>query len=375
METDADALARAAFRKQTLWDKIKYPVQTLWHWTYSNLHLAKETYYVLDFIYVHKIGPRLLASDHPWLTGLIPGTRETVWEKNIVFASPRAAKWQVEPEQDQIIVSRIGTFLAAMVARSNAPDPAVPHGKRRRMSHAVNYLHGAIHCNGGFLIFNNFQDAMFYFSDTHFVQEFKRFARVEKRELTIVLRERGYDPEEYAWFVGFVRAHQPWYANGNGPTKRRVLYGTPSPYPAVNPINGAWVDDMQHLYRQRMAQLVRYPVECSRYFQSEYRGNQSDFTFMERFHVWTQHLVITAKGFQGGLVFTSRKKIEPENWINYQVTNGQWRASHRISHPFMRIAQARAKRRKEGTDGSVPNVEIRHSRLAKKLMRPRKTYV
>ena len=151
-------------------------------------------------------------------------------------------------------------------------------------------------------------------------------------------------------FVGFVRAHQPWYANGNGPTKRRILYGTPSPYPAVNPINGAWVDDMKHLYRQRMAQLVRYPVECSKYFQGEYRGNQSDFTFMERFHVWTQHLVITAKGFQGGLVFTSRKQIEPENWTNYQVTNGQWRASYRVSHPFMRIAQARAKHRKEGTD-------------------------
>jgi hypothetical protein len=66
---------------------------------------------------------------------------------------------------------------------------------------------------------------MFYFSDKHFVQEFKRFARVEKRELTIVLRERGYDPEEYAWFVGFVRAHQPWYANGNGPTKQaRTLW-------------------------------------------------------------------------------------------------------------------------------------------------------
>ena len=83
------------------------------------------------------------------------------------------------------------------------PIPAIPLGKRRRMPHAVNYLHGSIHYNGGFLIFNNFQDAMFYFSDAHFVQEFKRFARVEKRELTIVLRERGYDPEEYAWFCWF----------------------------------------------------------------------------------------------------------------------------------------------------------------------------
>jgi rSAM/selenodomain-associated transferase 2 len=326
------------FRSPSAWDRIKYPIATLWRWSFSNAHMIKQTLNVLDFMWLHKVGPGLLADDHPWLTGKIPGTNETIWAKNIVFASPRKPAWQGrEPEDDAIIVSRVGAFLASMVARSNVANPEIPQGKQRRMPHAVNYIHGSVHYNGGYVLFNDFEDAMFYLSDAKFAGQFRKFAAQEKRELTIVLRERSYDPEEYAWFLAFVRSHLIWYANANGPTKKRVLHGTPSPYPAVNPINGSWIRDVRNLQKGRLDCIVFEPLRGSNYFTGVYQGNQCEYTFLERFHAWAQYLVTRAKGFQGGLVFTDRKKIEPEHWGIFRTTQGKWQAGYPVSHPFTRI--------------------------------------
>jgi rSAM/selenodomain-associated transferase 2 len=334
------------FKTPSLLDRIRYPLGWLWRCVYSNIHMTKQTFNVLDFMYWHKVGAGLLPEGHPWITGLIPGTRETIWEKNIIFASKRKRSWHFsEPEDDGVIVRRVGRFLAQMVAKSNISEPEILQGKRRRMPHAVNYIHGSVHYNGGFLLFNDFHDAIYYLADRKFIKELRRFARIEKREHTIVLRERSYDPEEYAWFVSFLRARLLWYANANGPTKKRVLHGTPSPYPAVNPINGTWIEEIRNLRKCKLDKLVRVPIKCSDYFNGVYQGNQSEYTFLERFHAWGQHLVTTAKGFQGGLVFTRRKKIEPENWKIFQKTNGDWRPSYPVSHPFMRIDQARQRRK------------------------------
>ena len=333
------------FRTPTPLDRVRYLARLLWCWSYSNLHMLKQTLNVLDFMWLHPVRPGLLPDDHPWLTGKVPGTSEEVWGQNIVVASPRGRAWSgVPPEDDARIAARVGRFLASMVERSNVVDPEIPQGKSRRMPHAVNYIHGTVHYNGGFVLFDDFEDAMFHLSDPRFAREFVRFARAEKRELTIVLRERTYDPEEYAWFLSFVRARLPWYANANGPTKKRVLHGTPSPYPAVNPINGSWIDDVKDLQRGRMDELARPPLRTSAYFRGDYRGHQREFTFLERFHAWAQYLVTRVKGFQGGLVFTRRKKIEPENWERYLATGGKWRSGHDISHPFTRISAARARR-------------------------------
>ncbi|MEM9545485.1 MAG: TIGR04283 family arsenosugar biosynthesis glycosyltransferase [Bacteroidota bacterium] len=336
-----------AFRKPSLWDQLIYPFEWLWRCVYSNLHMTKQTFNVLDFMWWHKVDAGLLDDNHPWLTGIIPGTDSTIWDKNIIFASPRKSKWKgPDPKEDSAIVRQIGMFLSTMVKRSNESEPEIPQGKKRRMPHAVNYIHGTVHYNGAYLIFNDFVDAMYYFSDRNFVKELMRFTRVEKREHTVVIRERAYDPEEYAWFLSFLRARLPWYANANGPTKKRVLHGTPSPYPAVNPINGHWIKDVSNLQKGKMDRLVKPPIRSYEYFNESYCGNQSEYTFIERFHAWGQHLVTTAKGFQGGLVFTSRKKIEPENWVTFQETNGEWRASYPISHPFVSIEKARKKRKK-----------------------------
>jgi hypothetical protein len=334
-----------SFRLPTVWDRICYLARLLWCWSYSNLHMFKQTLNVLDFMWLHRVGAGLLPEDHPWMTGTIPGTSEDIWPHNIVFASPRKETWSgAPPEDDALVVTRVGRFLAAMVRRSNVSNPEIPQGKARRMPHAVNYLHGPVHFNGAFVLFNDFEDAMFHLSDRKFAREFTRFARAERRELTIVLRERAYDPEEYAWFVSFVRAHLPWYANGNGPTKKRVLHGTPSPYPAVNPINGSWIGDMMNLYCRRMDRLVLSPLQNKNYFNGSYQGNQPEFTFLERFHAWAQYVITYMKGFQGGLVFTSRKTIEPDNWNEYNATGGKWRPGYAISHPFMGIAPTRARR-------------------------------
>ena len=55
--------------------------------------------------------------------------------------------------------------------------------------------------------------------------------------------------------------------------------------------------------------------------------------------------LVDAKRFQGGLVFTRRQKIEPDNWLRYEAEDGRWRPGYAITHPFKRIATARAERR------------------------------
>jgi hypothetical protein len=322
---------------------IFYLPRVLWYWTYSNLHMFKQTANVLDFMFVHRVGAGLLESDHPWITGLLPGSAgETVWPRNIVFASRRGAHIS-DAESDEEIVTAVGRFLAAMVQRSNVTAPEIPQGRQRRMPHAVNYLHGPVHHNGGYAIFDDFRDAMFHLSDPRFAAEFLRFARKERRELTIILRDRSYDPEEYAWFVAFVRAHLPWYCNGNGPTKKRVLHGTPSPYPVINPINGTWIADVKRLQRGQLDGLSRKPIEA-KYFTGTYAGHRRDYVWMERLHAWMQWLVTEVKSFQGGLVFTRRKLIEPQNWTNYIENGRKWRPGYTISHPFTTLARARARR-------------------------------
>ncbi len=358
--TNQLAVSGHIFKKPSVWEKFIYPIATLWRWSFSNVHMFKQTLNVLDFMWLHKVGPGLLADDHPWLTGKIPGTTETVWAKNIVFASPRKHIWQgAEPEEDARIVTRVGAFLAGMVVRSNVASPEIPQGKQRRMPHAVNYIHGSVHYNGCYMLFNDFEDAMFYLSDSRFARQFRKFAAQERRELTIVLRERSYDPEEYAWFLAFVRSHLIWYANANGPTKKRVLHGTPSPYPAVNPINGSWIRDVHNLQKGRLDSIVFEPFRGGDYFTGSYRGNQCQYTFLERFHAWAQYLVTRAKGFQGGLVFTDRKKIEPEHWQTYQATQGNWEAGYPISHPFTSREHAKVKkqerlRRKDEAAAAIP---------------------
>ena len=329
-------MAATRYASRTWRDNVRDSVVTVWHWVRSNVHNAYVTSRVLDFMYVHRLKAGRLAADHPWATNMDVEDGQPIWPRNILYASRRNEAWAgPEPEPDERIVTLIGAFMAAMVRRSTI-DPEIPQGPKRRMPHAVNLLHGTILYNGGFLIFNDFEDGRFHLSDPRFVREIRRFAVEEKREITVVFREREYDPTEYAWFVTFLRSRVPWYANPNGPTAKRVLWGTPSPYAAVNPINASWIGDVFRLTKPDGQPPVRPPVEKGRWFQGEFRGNQPDYPFLVRFHAWGSWLVIALRGFQGGMLFTRRKRIEPENWRKYEESNGTWRPGYEVPAPFRR---------------------------------------
>jgi hypothetical protein len=306
----------------------------LTNWTRSNLHNFYDGFWVFTFIASTPAG--LLDGQHPWVTGISPHTGELIWPDNIVYASPRKKNWlQPWPETDAKIVSRVGRFMAALVARSIPANPEIPQGPQRRMPHAVNYLHGSVHFNGVFLLFNDFDDAVFHFTDPAFVREIKRFVRQEKREIIIVFREREYPPERYALCLTMVRAHLPWYANSNGPSPERVLWGTPAPYAVINPINGSWIKDMRYFRLGRMENLARAPISKNNYFQSSYKGKHRESTWLERFHAWVIYKIIAARGFQANLFFTSRKKIEPEKYLRYKVVGRKnWKSIYPISNPF-----------------------------------------
>src|SRR5688572_24119366 len=110
--------ARLFAQPPALW-RFQYPATVLWHWLYSNVHDGYQAYKVLEFMLSRRITAGLLPEEHPWLTGVSPLTARVVWPENIVFASPRKRQWEGHPpDPDDIIVSKIGRFLAAMLKRS-----------------------------------------------------------------------------------------------------------------------------------------------------------------------------------------------------------------------------------------------------------------
>jgi hypothetical protein len=189
------------------------------------------------------------------------------------------------------------------------------------MPHAINYLHGAVHYNGLTLLFNNFAEAMEYVADTRFRKELRRLVKEERREVTLVFRERNYDPVEFAYFSAFVMSHLPWFANVNG-AGRKVMWGNPSPYPAVNIINGAWVRDIETLRHGDTAGIVRPPLEPGRYFQGRYGVPTRSFCTLERTHAFLINNWVRSRGFKGGLYFVDRRRIEPERYKTYLASGG-----------------------------------------------------
>lgn len=304
-------------KERSKMEKAQGVATTLWNWLYSTVHNAGGAYQVVKYMTFQKMKHGLIPVDHPWVTGISPDTKKTIYSENIVFASPRSDKFKTEPDSDEKIINRVGSFLAAMAKKSTGPIE-VPKGPARRMPHVVNYLHGDISFNGGTLLFNNFKDAMFYLSDKNFVRELYRFVEIEKREFLIVLRERDYDPAEYAVFLGFIRSTLKWYANANGP-QQRVLYGVPAAYPVINVINGNWVKTISQLEKGELDNLIRPPIPVNHYFQASYQGSRDSYSMLEATLAYYNYLIVKMRGFQGGFVFTLRKTIEPRQYQEYQA--------------------------------------------------------
>lgn len=284
---------------------------------------------------IKKMKHGLLAPEHPWVTGERPDTGAPIWFDNVAYRSP-SNRPDASEAFDRRLVEGVGAFLARMTKKSTASEE-IPHGKKRRMPHAVNYLHGAVHYNGAYLVFDDFGDLVFHLTDRRFRRDLMRLAREEGREVTFVFRERDYDPLDYAYCIGAVRMLIPWFSNGNGPTKKPVLWGNVAPFPAIGTINGAWMKDTFALLHGERESIVRPPIS-KRYFEGRYVGTRTDPIWIERLMAWLISLDVRLHGFGGQIAFTKRDVIEPERRAEYEREGGyfKWSASYIVPHPFTR---------------------------------------
>lgn len=256
---------------------------------------------VSDMLWLRPVPAGLLAVDHPFCTGLRPGTGEAIWTRNIVYRSPRR---RPGGESDEAIVTRLGRFMARMV-KNSAAGPG--ENARGRMPPAINYLHGPVHYNGVWLLFDDFADAIEHASDPRFRAELHRLVAQEHREPLLVFRDRDYDPDEFAELVCCLRTVLPWFCNSNGP-RRRVLWGNPAPYPVVNVITGHWIADTRMLLTAAgRARVARPPVAAGRYFHGRYAGWRRRALWPERTLARLTERRIRARGDRGNLFF-----VDPE---------------------------------------------------------------
>jgi hypothetical protein len=277
-------------------------------WTRQFLHNLHGIVHVLDITRFRPLPAGLIPPDHPWATGLEPGTGKPVWHKNVLYRSPRLDEEDDLPD-DAFVIERVGEFLAQMAALS-AVVPEVPWGPRRRMPHGINYIHGTAHYNSGILVFTDFADAIEHFSDRRFTAEVRRFACTERREVLVLFRRRDYSTREYAYFVACLRTLFPWFCNSNGPLKR-VLWGNPSPFPVANIITGNWIRDVYQLKEPGGAEaVIRPPIAPGRYFTAgPYRGWRREPLWPEKVLARWTHWRIRLRGSRGGLFFVDRRKL------------------------------------------------------------------
>lgn len=282
------------------------------------LHNWAGAFRVMRLLTVHKMPAGLLTPDHPWITGIDAGTAKSIWPQNIAYRTKPGIDGA---DADDEVVSKVGRFLAAMVHKS-VVMPEIPHGPKRRMPHAVNYLHGSVHFNGVTLLFNDFSEAKNHVADPEFRAELRRMIAAEKREVTFVFRQRDYDPVAFAYFSSFVMTHFPWFANTNG-SRRRIMWGNASPYPALNIINGAWYDDISVLRKGDVHQIIRQPLKAGIYFPGEYGVPARAYHFIERMHAYLINGWVRRRGFKAGLYFVDRRVIEPRQYEAYLAAKGK----------------------------------------------------
>jgi hypothetical protein len=247
-------------------------------WAQLTLHNTWGILNVLDIIWLRPMPGGLIDETHPFCTGLDPATGRTIWKANLIFRTPPRAAWpagQRAPDTDEELIDKVGDHLCKQVRMASA-GPGYPTGHPAPMPPGILYLHGGVHYNGGWLLFNDFKEAIEHYSDPKFAAEFRRFVREQRREPITIFRDRDYDRGNFARFVCFMRTIFPWFSNSNGP-KKFVLWGNPSPYPAVNTITGNWIGDCRALKTEAGRKSVaRPPIPAAAYFQNgPYAGERS----------------------------------------------------------------------------------------------------
>jgi hypothetical protein len=287
---------------------LAYFLSIPWVWGRQFLHNTHGILRVLDITRFRPLPAGLISLQHPWATGLNPATGKPIWHENVLYRSPRLEE-DADLPADVDVVQKVGAYLAQLPALS-AVVPEIPWGPRRRMPHAINYIHGSAHYNSGILLFTDFADAIEHFTDERFAVEVRRFARTEHREILVMFRQRDYSPRAYAYYVGCMRTLFPWFCNSNGPHKR-VLWGNPSPFPVANLITGNWIRDIYRLKQPGGAQaVVRPPISAGMYFtRPPYRGCRREPLWPEKLLAQYTYWRIRLRGARGGLFFVDRRRL------------------------------------------------------------------
>jgi hypothetical protein len=296
-----------------IWSEIKYHLRVPKTWLQLTLHNTWGILNVLDIIWLRPMPGGLIDEDHPFCTGLDLATGEPIWNSNVIFRSRRRESWPngaLAPDPDDEIINKVGNHLRKQVLMA-AASPGHPTGRPCPMPPGILYLHGGVHYNGGWLLFNDFKEAIEHFTDPRFAAEFRRFVNEQKREPVTLFRDRDYDRDDFARFVCFMRTAFPWFSNSNGP-KKFVLWGNPSPYPAVNTITGNWITDCRALKSgPRQLTVARPPVPHARYFQNgPYQGDRTTTRWPENLLAFLTEKRIKIRRERENLYFVDKRKIK-----------------------------------------------------------------
>lgn len=287
--------------------KVLDLIKTAITWTRLTVHNTWGIINVFNIVWIRPMQGGLLPANHPMVTGINPETNEPIWKDNIIFQSKRSAEHADSPSDEEIVCD-VGNYMRKMVENS-AQSEKFPKGKADRMPPAINYIHGCVHYNGGFLLFNDFKDAISHFSNTEFQESFKRFVNEEGREPVTIFRNRNYDRVEYLEFVCFLRTIFPWFSNTNG-NKKRIGWGNPAPYPSVNTITGFWMKDTYKIYTEKGRNSVcRKPITTKYFTETVYVGERDTVKPEERFLARFTDERVIARGAKGNLFFVDLRKI------------------------------------------------------------------
>jgi len=259
---------------------------------------------VWDLILLRPMRGGLIDVEHPFCTGRDPHTGKPIWSRNLVYrTAPRA---DLAGVGDPAMIEGVGRFMAGL-ARQAAARPGAPHGVPNRMPPAIYFIHGAVHYNAGWFLFNDFAEAIAHFTDARFRREFHRFVRRERREPLLVFRERTPDTEAFAHSIGFVRSQLPYFANSNG-RGRPPLWGNRSPYPTVNVVTGRWIRDVRMLRSEEGRRVAPRPAISERYFtDGPYAGPRSQAMPSERALARVHDIRIRMRGERGNVYFVDRR--------------------------------------------------------------------
>ncbi|MDD4973073.1 MAG: hypothetical protein PHY93_01915 [Bacteriovorax sp.] len=290
-----------------LLNKLMDLLTTAYIWTRLTVHNTWGIINVFNIVWIRPMTGGLLKADHPMVTGVNPENGEFIWKQNIIFQSSRSEKFDSGPTDIEIVCD-VGHHMRKMVEVSSSSEEC-PNGKADRMPPAINYIHGCVHYNGGFLLFNDFKDAISHFSNIDFQKSFKQFVREEGREPVTIFRNRNYDRMEYLEFVCFLRTIFPWFSNSNG-NKKRIGWGNPAPYPTVNTITGYWMVDTYKLYTEEGRRSVCRSAVTKKYFTEKvYVGKRITTKPDEKFLAHFTNKRVLARGDKGNMFFVDLRKL------------------------------------------------------------------